>query len=136
MNAALSYVDAKQQLMMVLQRDALLHGARKFDELGEGYEDVDARVPRNAGPQFTKVLIALEFWGSWLDSCEHDWFFYEPLKEADWPVLARRIIDDLRADREITDPVLLDKFAPRPKSSFSLRGFLRRLWGGSASRTP
>jgi hypothetical protein len=117
----------------VLQRDVALHEARKFSELGDRYEEVDATIPRNVGSEFNKVQIALEFWGAWLDSCEHDWYFYEPLKEADWPVLARRIVDDLNADREISDPVVVKKFTPRPRHSFSVRGFLRRLFGTGGS---
>jgi hypothetical protein len=134
MSQLLSYSDAKQMLISSLTRDALLHEMRKFKELGEGYDNLDTAIPRDGGPQFAKLLLALEFWSSWLDSCEHDWFFYEPIKEPDWPILARRIADDLANDRDITDTLLLEKFAPRPQSKSV--SWLRRLFAGNATKTP
>lgn len=46
--------------------------------------------------------------------------FYEGIKEADWPELAKIIIADLKADREITNELILEHFfiKPKPKSVF------------------
>ena len=87
-----SYEEATAALLAALTRDVLLHEAGRFDNLGESYDEVDTRLPRNADPEFNKLIFAHEFWAGWLDAREHDWMFYEPIKQADWPRFARQII--------------------------------------------
>ncbi|MDT3735405.1 MAG: hypothetical protein ROZ00_04170 [Denitratisoma sp.] len=129
MNSLYAYAEAKSVLLSILNREATLHESGRYSELGENYDEVDQRLPRNGGPEFAKLLLALDFWSGWLDSAEHDWFFYEPIHENDWPKLARAIVRDLEADREPNDPVLLKHFAPRPKGP-SLLSRVRALFSG------
>ena len=50
-----------------------------------GQLDVVAlEIRQTAGPEFNKLIFAHEFWAGWLDAREHDWMFYEPIKQADW----------------------------------------------------
>ena len=129
MNLPYAYAEAKSALLDILTREAALHESGRFGELGANHDEVDQKLPRNGGPEFGKLLLALEFWSGWLDSAEHDWFFYEPIRENDWPILARAIVRDLEADREPTDPVLLKHFAPKPKGP-SLFSRVRALFVG------
>ncbi|MDO8828032.1 MAG: hypothetical protein Q7V21_15590 [Methylophaga sp.] len=125
----LPYSEAKSVLLDILIREAELHESGRYGELGANYDEVDQKLPHNGGPEFGKLLLALEFWTGWLDSAGHDWLFYEPIRESDWPILARAIERNLEADREPTDPVLLKHFAPRPKRP-SLFSRVRALFGG------
>jgi hypothetical protein len=45
-----------------------------------------------------------------LDSSIHDWKYYDGIRSSDWPRLARLIIADLEADREISDPLVIARF--------------------------
>lgn len=129
MNLPYAYAEAKSVLIDILTREAVLHESRRYGELGANFDEVDQKLPRKSGPEFGKLLLALEFWSGWLDSAEHDWFFYEPIHENDWPILALAIVSDLEADQEPTDPVLLKHFAPRPKDP-SLFSRVRAHLGG------
>lgn len=71
---------------------------------------MDASVARVADNLWDKIFIALQFWDGWIDASNHDWQYYEPIMAADWPMMAREIAMALRADREITNPVVLDRF--------------------------
>lgn len=122
-----SPAEAKSILIGILYRDVSLHESGRYDALGADYDEVDARLPREAGPEFSTSLLAFEFWSGWLDSAEHDWLFYEPLRETDWPMHARSIARDLEANRPITDPVLLSLFGPKTRSPWSwIRSFVER----------
>jgi hypothetical protein len=127
MDPPFSQPEAKEFLIRALQRDAVLHETGRYSELGEGFDEVDGRLPRNTDQAFRDLYIAFEFWAGWLDSAEHDWYHYDPIREADWPVLARRVIEHLRSETEINEPLLIDKFAPRPRRNWSFFGWLRRL---------
>ena len=115
MSAPFTYAEAKSVLIEVLRRDVALHEAKRYSELGADFDEIDERLPRNAGVEFSKLIFAHELWAGWQDSAEHDWYFYEPIHENDWPRFAKTIIENLSADQETTDPVLLNHFAPRPR---------------------
>jgi hypothetical protein len=130
MTAPFTYAEAKSLLIEALRHDAALHEARRFGELGAKFDAVDAQLPRDAGPEFNKLIFAHEFWAGWLDSCGHDWFFYEPIQEKDWPALARTVVADLNADRETTEPALVKRFSPPPARPSLVSRVLNRLRGG------
>jgi hypothetical protein len=129
MTAPFTFVEAKSVLIEALTREAALHEARRFGELGSGFDEVDSRLPRDVGAEFSRLIFAHEFWAGWLDSCAHDWFHYEPIQENDWPNLARTVVADLNADRESTEPALLKHFSPRPAQSSLASRVLNRLRG-------
>jgi hypothetical protein len=129
MSSPYAYPEAKSVLIAMLTRDALLHEAGRYGDLGADFDEVDGRLPRNGSPEFEQLFLAFEFWSGWLDSAEHDWFFYEPIHEADWPVLARDIVSDLEAERETKNPVLLKHFVPKLRGA-SLLTRVRALFHG------
>jgi hypothetical protein len=52
-------------------------------------------------------------YAGWLDSSNHDWKFYEGIKAGDWPRLARLVVADLEADREISDRSVVSHFGQK-----------------------
>lgn len=125
----LTYGEAKQQIIEVLLRCAAEHDSGRLvgldPAINNRFDDFDSALPRSAGPEFDKLIIAFEFWAGWLDSSIHDWKFYDGIKSDDWPRLARLVAADLEADREISDPLVLSHFGP--KEQVNGPGFLERL---------
>ena len=124
-----TYAEAKCVLIEALAHDAELHEARRFGELGSRFEEVDAKLPRDAGTAFSRLIFAHEFWAGWLDSSAHDWSYYDPIQEKDWPALARVVVADLSADQETREPALLKHFAPRPGQPSLAARILNRFRG-------
>ena len=115
---ALIYEEAKQEMINALLQAAAAHEAGRLALIEiPSYDLLDFGLPRDAGPEFDKLLGALEFWGGWIDSRNHDWQYYDGIGAKDWPRLARTIVADLDADKEITDEVVLATFVfrNRPK---------------------
>jgi hypothetical protein len=96
-----------------------LEGAAEAHERGDvamidaGYDEIDAILPRGAGPEYDKLHLALHFWDSWADARNHEWRYYDGIDEGDWPILARGIAADLRANRGIQERRVLAHFDTR-----------------------
>ncbi len=101
---------ATKLIVNYLRKAAKAHMAGDFNAIEEGYEDMDFRMPRNAGPQWDNLLVALEFWGGWIDANNNDWLYYEPIAPEDWPVLAGTISDEIESGKDISDQTVLGKF--------------------------
>jgi hypothetical protein len=106
----MNYVEAKRLFVEVLSRDATAHEAGRYEEIGAGYDRVDRELPRDVSSEFDQLYIALEFWSGWIDARNHNWQYYKGIKESDWPVLARSIVQSLEADEEIREPIILSHF--------------------------
>ena len=126
----LSYQEGTQEMIKVLLEAAAAHEAGRLAliEIPASYDLLDFGLPRDAGPEFDKLLVALEFWGCWIDSRNHNWQYYDGIGVNDWPRLARKIVADLEADREITDGVVLARFVFRVPRAGKL-GIFQRLAG-------
>jgi hypothetical protein len=113
----LTYGDAKQQILEVLLLCAAEHDSGRLVGLDPAIDNrfdvIDSALPRHTGPEFNKLIIAFEFCAGWLDSSNHDWKFYKGIKAGDWPRLARLVVADLVADREISDSSVLSHFGPK-----------------------
>ena len=120
-----SYLETKQRFIDNLNRDALAHGAGRYSEIGKGFDDLDGDLPRNQGPEFEKLFVALNFWDGWIDARNHEWRHYKGIEESDWPRLAMEITKSLSEDSEITDPLVLLHFDLRKKDQS--KGPLKRL---------
>ena len=125
-----SYAEAKQRVIDGLTHDADAHESGRYGDIGIGFDEFDAGLPRDDDTKLHKLFIALAFWDGWIDARNHDWQYYEGINEADWPVLAKRIVASLAEDQEITEPVVLRRFdlqesQPRKKFVNSLLGRLR-----------
>jgi hypothetical protein len=125
----LKYLEAKQAFIDGLSRDVDAHEAGRYEEVGAGFDDLEAALPRGHGPEFDKLFIALNFWDGWIDSRNHNWLYYKGIEQSDWPVLARSIVKSLEADQEISGPMVLRHFDLRAReySKGSIRRLLERL---------
>jgi hypothetical protein len=126
----LKYPEARQAFIEELRHDVDAHEAGRYEEVGAGFDAIDAGLPRDHGPQFDKLFIALNFWDGWIDSRNHDWLYYEGISQRDWPVLARSIIESLEADEEIREPMVLSRFDLRARRSSKslIRRSFERWW--------
>jgi len=106
----LSYPEAKALLVDRLVRDAWAHENDEYTLIGHGYDDIDVGLPRNAGPEFRKLFIALSFWDGWIDARNHEWQYYKPIEKDDWPRLARQIAGHLKNEQEIDEPTIVARF--------------------------
>ncbi len=76
-----------------------------------GYDEMDEALPRDSDdPRCSKLFVALSFWDGWIDASNHAWQYYQPICESDWPVLARELASTLRADHDVSNPVVLKRF--------------------------
>jgi len=107
------YAQLKQFLIGHLTRDANSHVARRYSEIGIGFDEMEANLPDSAEEEFDKLFLARSFWEGWIDAKNHDWAYYEHIKEDDWPILAKRIAAALAHDLEISDPQVLAQFRSR-----------------------
>ena len=123
----LSYSEAKQAMISGLLQAASEQEASRLSEIERSYDTIDANLPRDAGPEFDKLFIALNFWDGWIDARNHDWQYYEGIRAEDWPQLAKRIVDDLKADREISDELVRKHFDF--KNQVNEPGIFKRLAG-------
>jgi hypothetical protein len=111
---------ARAALLTALRRDADLHDQRRFEEIGSDFDRLDPAIPRAS----KDLMAALDFWDAWIDERNHRFpGFYPGIESSSWPVLARRIADDLVAGRAIGEPMVLKYFKPKPRESF-----LQRVW--------
>lgn len=122
----LNYSEAKQAFIEELSRDVEAHEAGRYEEVGAAFDALDSQLPRDQGPEFDKLFIAFDFWDGWIDSRNHNWLYYDGINQPDWPVLARSIVKSLEADEEISEPMVLDHFAPRQLEHS--KGLIKRLF--------
>ena len=85
------------------------HEEGRYDEIGVDFDEVERDLPKD-GPEFYKLHVARHFWDGWIDARNHDWRHYELISKEDWPTLARQIVDDIRADLEVTNPIVVGMF--------------------------
>jgi hypothetical protein len=114
----MTYEDAKKQLIAGLECDAIAHTEGRFADIGKGFDSYDIGLPRGAGPEFDKLHVALNFWDGWIDARNHMWLYYEPIVQADWPKLAKSIVEDIVEDRNLTNPLVIQHFDFSTRTSF------------------
>ena len=112
-----TYGEAKEYLIEHLTRDIQLHDAGDYFRVGDGFDEFDMKLPRDTGPEFKKLHVALNFWDGWQDSRNHYWRIYEGITLNDWPQLARVIIQNIAEEEEITNKLILKHFGLRPRES-------------------
>lgn len=96
---------ARRLLIDELERSAEHHEARRYGKLGSSFLEIDALVNRVLPQPNSKQSVEYEaycFLDSWIDSSNHGWSHYEPVKQSDWPRLARRMVEVLRGRREFS----------------------------------
>lgn len=75
------------------------------------WDVIETLLPRrrDAGAKYDKLFAAFDFWDYWCFAAEHDFVPEEWPTQDEWPVLARSIASDLRADRDISHPDLCSR---------------------------
>lgn len=104
-----------------LLHDAAAHEASYYDKIGMQFEAFEHLLVEATDYNNNQIGLAYDFWDGWIDARNHDWRFYEPITEADWPKLARHVAQALADDRPITDRIVLDRFQHVPRPPFKER---------------
>ncbi|GAC1461786.1 MAG: hypothetical protein PVSMB1_12420 [Gemmatimonadaceae bacterium] len=105
----LTYAAARDELVEQLRSDAAAHDEERYDAIGRRFDSIEHRFPTGTAPELGRLHIALTFWDGWIDARNNGWPGTS-ISVADWPGLARRVAEDLAADRDISDPVTLARF--------------------------
>ena len=129
MSFAVVYEDLRERFAACLDAAVRAQESGDLAAVEAGFDQLDSELPRNAGPEFDKLFVALAFWDSWIDARNHDWLYYPGLVAGDWPQLARGIVQDLQQNRDITDERVLERFDFRrrpPRTSLWSR--LKDFW--------
>ena len=106
----LTYLTARDALVVYFLEDAVAHEAGRVDAVGRRFDAVERTLPRGSGAELTKLRVALTFWDGWIDARNSGWPASINIARAEWPQLARLIASDLTADRDITDARVLALF--------------------------
>ena len=105
----LAYAAARDMLVNELRANAADHEAERYDTIGRRFDRLEHDFPVGTAPELARLHIALAFWDGWIDARNNGWP-RGTIDMAQWPVLARRVADDLAADREIQDPLVRSRF--------------------------
>ena len=105
----LTYEKARDALVRELRLNALDHEGGRYDAIGRVFDRLEHEFPVGAAPELGRLHIALTFWDGWIDARNNGWP-RGAIGVADWPTLARRVADDLEADRDISDTTVLTQF--------------------------
>jgi hypothetical protein len=125
-----NYSAARDALVAELLSDAGAHEAGRYDSIGRRFDAIEHRFPTGTDPELARLHIALSFWDGWIDARNNGWP-RGPIALEEWPVLARRVAADLRADQEISDATVLTRFdlVAHPKLNERAQTLAARLRG-------
>lgn len=82
-------------LIAELSRSAELHERGCYEDLGSQFDAIDELIWKLRPRRFRKTTLEYKAYcllDSWLDSAGHDWLHHEPIRQADWPSLARKMV--------------------------------------------
>lgn len=110
----------RREVASTLRAAAASHHLGDFAEIQKAYDRLSARLQdlSSVNPDFAVVV---DFLDGWYDSSNHDWQYYEPFLESDWPRLGLSLADSIERGLPIDDRVRARfTFTPR-------RGFWQRI---------
>ena len=105
----MNYEEACDALVTQLLQDADAHEAGHYDAVGRRFDAVEHRFPTGTAPELGRLHIALTFWDGWVHARNHGWP-PGPISESEWPRIARSVVADLQANRDVTDVKVLANF--------------------------
>jgi hypothetical protein len=105
----LNYAPARDRLVKELRENALDHEAGHYDTIGRRFDRLEHEFPVGTEPELGRLHIGLAFWDGWIDARNNGWP-RGAIAENVWPTLARSVADDLEADRDIQDPLVISRF--------------------------
>lgn len=107
----MSYQELKQKMIDTLLQKAEAHENEQFEEVKNGFEEMDQKLPRNEGSEYGKVFVAFHFWDGWIDSINHNWQeYYQGIGKSDWPKLAKSLAHTLENDEETSEEIIKEHF--------------------------
>lgn len=99
-----AYEPCRLRLIAALKRDAALHGAKRYEQIGAGFLELQSVLRQGGDHRYRKLIVAMNFWDAWILARNTDWLEHDHVPEATWGPLAVGVAADLEADRDITDP--------------------------------
>ena len=105
----MNYEEACDAIVTQLLQDADAHEAGHYDAVGRRFDAVEHRFPTGTAPELGRLHIALTFWDGWVHARNHGWP-PGPISESEWPRIARSVVADLQANRDVTDEKVLRHF--------------------------
>lgn len=102
--------EARKLAIRCLEKALIAHENDDVFSIEDGLEEYELLMHREEIKANSLLCLALEFWSGWSDSAVHDWNFYEPLSKEDWPRLAKILLSDLKANREVTNKEIISNF--------------------------
>ena len=115
--------DIGTRLADAIEAAANAHDSGDLRNIDDGYDELE---PIAFGHEDPDVRLAMSFWDGWVDSRNHDWLFYEPITESDWPQFARHVASSLRSGTPISDPVVVKRFEELPPLRERLKARFKR----------
>ncbi len=93
---------AKDLLLGRLRRAIEAHEQGRFTAIEDGAQelpDLDACLEEDEAG-YLRLSSISEFLDRWADARNHDWAYYPGIKREDWPVLARRLYQNVEQGRD------------------------------------
>ena len=109
--------EATELLASALEKDANDQDLGQIENLGMQWDNVYGQILSIDEINQPLYNLAFRFWDDWADAANHEWKYYEPIKEAEWPSIAREIACSLRSQVLPTNPLIIEKFQPKQKDS-------------------
>ena len=110
------YVSLRGVLIWQLEHDSAAHESGDYDQIGKHFDSVAecfdtlSHYAARGSPESNRLNTAMAFWSAWIGARWNNWQNRSDIKEAEWPLLARRLAADLAADRDASDPTIQQHF--------------------------
>jgi hypothetical protein len=118
----------RKEVVKALQSAVVAHQSRAFEDIGDAYDRLARQASQLHGLD-VDLQVAIDFLDGWCDSSRHDWQFYDPICEHDWPRVALSLATSLETRKPI-DETVRTRFTFARGQGFWTR--LRGLWKGPA----
>lgn len=112
----MDYHELRERFIAALKVAIQAQESGNLAQIERGCDECDVMLPRRSDSMFDKLHITLVFWDSWIDARNHDWLYYKGIFQADWVQFAQQIVEDLYADRDITNEQVLHNFDLRRRA--------------------
>ena len=123
------YDRARNHAVYGNEKALIAHAKQEVFSIDDELEQYELLISKLELPSNSLLLLTPEFWSGWADAAAHDWKYYEPIKEIDWPVYAEVLLENLRNNTEVTDVAIKQNFSVFPSKSIFTK--LSGLFGGS-----
>ena len=103
-------------LIWQLEHDSAAHESGRHDQIGIHFDSVAecfdtlSHYVAPGSPASNRLNTAMAFWDAWIGARWTHWQNRFDIEEAEWPLLARGLAADLRADRDASDPRIQQYF--------------------------